>query len=242
MVGFTALSPACRHPFANEDNTNRKRKPYDNVLCTIPYPSVSSTPNVFQIYQLPRNKQRDMSTMPEESISDFSLPWCKALLADSSLEPVPTFSRVRHHGSTENSLLAISLRTPNTIRACMCLIERPADSRTLGTSIHMLFSLGSGVNGISGVCHGSIVTLMFDEAFGQLMTTFLDRDWLITAELAVSFKRPLRTPAVVLCTTWIETEPEGRKTWMRGKLEDGLGGVYAEGRALYLKRKEKGSL
>jgi hypothetical protein len=26
---------------------------------------------------------------------------------------------------------------------------------------------------------------------------------------------------------------------MRGKLEDGLDGVYAKGRALYLKRKEK---
>lgn len=106
----------------------------------------------------------------------------------------------------------------------------------------MLFSLGSGVDGISGVCHGSIVALMFDEAFGQLMANFFDRDWLITAELVVSFKRPLMTPAVVLCTTWIETEPEGRKTWMRGRLEDGLGSVYAEGKALYLKRKIKGHL
>ena len=173
--------------------------------------------------------------MSKELVSDFSLPWCKALLADRSLEPVPTYSRVPHGGSTgatENSLLAISLHTSNTIRACMSFIKRSADSHALGSSAHMLFSLGSGINGISGVCHGSIITLMLDEAFGQLMTNFFERDKLITAQLVVSFKRPPMAPAVVLCTTWIETEPEGRKTWMGGEVRGGLGGAYAEGKGL----------
>ena len=106
----------------------------------------------------------------------------------------------------------------------------------------MLFSLGSGVNSIAGVCHGSIVTLMLDETFGQLMTHFFERDELITADLRVSFKRPLRTPVVVLCTARIEEEPEGRKTWMNGDIRDGNGTVFAEGKSLYLRRKAKGHL
>jgi len=46
----------------------------------------------------------------------------------------------------------------------------------LESSFHVLFSLGSEIDSIFGVCHGSIVTLMLDEAFEQLMTNFVDRD------------------------------------------------------------------
>jgi len=46
----------------------------------------------------------------------------------------------------------------------------------LESSVHVLFSLGSEIDSIFGVCHGSIVTLMLDEAFEQLMTNFVDRD------------------------------------------------------------------
>lgn len=106
----------------------------------------------------------------------------------------------------------------------------------------MLFSLGSGVNSIAGVCHGSIVTLMLEETFGQLMTHFFERDELITADLGVSFKRPLRTPVVVLCTDRIKREPEGRKTWLNGDIRDGNGTVFTEGKGLYLRRKAKGHL
>ena len=164
------------------------------------------------------------------------------LFADPSLEPVTTFSRVPNGESGENSLLAVSLNTPNTVRACKSFIKASTDSRALGSSVYQLFSLGCGVNSIASVCHGSIVTLMFDETFGQLMTHFFDRDQLITAELTTSFKRPLRTPAVVLCTARIETEPEGRKTRMVGEISDGSGNVYAVGRSLYLRRKAKGHL
>lgn len=175
--------------------------------------------------------------MLEPFEEDFNLPWCNAFRADLSIKPVDTFSRLSHGQGGENSLLAISLNTPTTVRACKSFIKHSSgDSAAIGPSAYMLFSLGSGVNSIAGVCHGSIVSLMLDETFGRLMTYFFDRDELITAGLEVSFKRPLRTPAVVLCTARTEREPEGRKTWMIGEIQDGNGTVFAHGKCLYVRR------
>ncbi|KAL8668763.1 MAG: hypothetical protein Q9168_006621 [Polycauliona sp. 1 TL-2023] len=180
--------------------------------------------------------------MDEIYKSDFDLPWCRDLITDPSVKPVNTFSRVANGDGGENSLLALSLKTSKTIRACRFFIRSPSDFQTLDTSAHMLFSLGPNVNSIAGVCHGSIISLMFDETFGQLMTHSFDRESLITAELRVSFKRPLVTPAVVLCTASIEGIPEGRKTWMRGEITDGGSTVFAQATCLYLTRKAKGHL
>ncbi|MCJ1250986.1 hypothetical protein MMC30_008216 [Trapelia coarctata] len=177
--------------------------------------------------------------MADEILSDFCLPWCTALTADSSWKAVPSYSRILHVDSTENAFLARTLRTPETVRACTSFFKASADARPLGSTVIMLFSLGSGLDGISGVCHGAFITMMLDEAMGQLMAMVVPRDGMITAELVVKFQRPLKTPAVVLCRSWIEREPEGRKLWVRGEVTDGVGGVYAEGKGLFMGRREK---
>lgn len=182
-----------------------------------------------------------LSAMPDDFEGDFDLPWCNNLAADPSLQRVPTFSRVPNGEAGENSLFAISLNNSCTIRACKSFLKCFPDSR-LGGPVYMLFSLGSGVNSIAGVCHGSIITLMFDETFGQLMAHSIDRDELITADLGVSFKRPVRTPIVVLCTAQISKEPDGRRTWLTGDIRDGSGTIFAEGKSLYMRRRAKGLL
>ena len=55
----------------------------------------------------------------------------------------------------------------------------------------------------------------------------------------MQYKKMLPTPSVVLCRAWVETEPEGRKVWVKASVEDGLGGVYATGRTLFIKMKPK---
>ena len=180
--------------------------------------------------------------MAEDPKNDFSLPWCEALRHDPSMESMTTFSRIQHTASTENALFATTLNSPNTVRASETFLKRSADCRPAGNSVYQLFSLGSGLNSISGVCHGAMVTLMLDEAFAQLMTSLFARDELVTGELVVSFKRPLKTPAVVLCRTWFAKEPEGRKHYLNGEVQDGFGYVYAEGRGIILTRKVKGRL
>ena len=58
-----------------------------------------------------------------------------------------------------------------------------------------------------------------------------------TAELTVKYEKPLSTPGVVLCRSWVE-KVEGRKVWIKGVLEDGKGLVFARGQSLYIRFRE----
>ena len=49
----------------------------------------------------------------------------------------------------------------------------------------------------------------------------------------------LPTPSIVLCRSWIEREPEGRKVWINAAVEDGQGVVFATGTLLFIKTKSK---
>ena len=60
----------------------------------------------------------------------------------------------------------------------------------------------------------------------------------VTAELTVKYEKPMPIPGVVLCRSWIE-KTEGRKVWIEGVLEDGKGLVFATGRSLFIRFKEK---
>ena len=55
----------------------------------------------------------------------------------------------------------------------------------------------------------------------------------MTAYLRVDYKKPVPTPTVVLCRAWVE-RTEGRKMFTVGTIEDGEGGVYAKGEALFI--------
>lgn len=55
----------------------------------------------------------------------------------------------------------------------------------------------------------------------------------MTAYLKVDYKRPVRTPSVVLVRGWVE-RVEGRKMWVGGAIEDGMGVVFATGEGLFI--------
>ena len=154
------------------------------------------------------------------------------------MEPITTFSRIAHPDTTENNLLARTLQTSTTVRACKSFLRRSVDSGTPRNQVYMLFSLGRDLNGIAGYCHGAVISLMLDEATGQLMACECDRDQMITAQLNVKFRQPIKTPNVVLCRSWIEREPEKRKLWIKGEVSNGVGGIYADADALFMKRRE----
>lgn len=59
-----------------------------------------------------------------------------------------------------------------------------------------------------------------------------------TAELTIKYERPLPTPGVVLCRSWVE-KTEGRKVWIKGVLEDGKGVIFARGQSLFVKFRER---
>lgn len=106
--------------------------------------------------------------MTDEILSDFSLPWCKALSEDATLQLIVTDSRTYHCSTGENSLLASSLANPSCIRAVQTFIRRGPSASLAQTEIYMLFSLGRGVECIAGTGHGAIVALMLDEVMARL--------------------------------------------------------------------------
>lgn len=55
----------------------------------------------------------------------------------------------------------------------------------------------------------------------------------MTAYLKVDYRKPFKTPGVLLARAWLEKK-EGRKMWGRGTIEDGEGIVYADGEALFI--------
>lgn len=131
----------------------------------------------------------------------------------------------------------------------------------------ILFSLGTGMDGHAGVLHGGILAVMFDELLGTLAAGLQSQqsqpqqlqqqqqqtattqsreeensspDWtaIYTVSMTIRFRRPLTTPGFVLGRSWCDAgRTRGRKVWVRGVLEDGEGGVFAEGEALYVEKK-----
>ena len=55
----------------------------------------------------------------------------------------------------------------------------------------------------------------------------------MTAYLKVDYRRPVKTPGVLLARGWLERK-EGRKMWGRGTIEDSEGNVLADGEALFI--------
>ena len=180
--------------------------------------------------------------MPKEAISDFSLPWCRALFDDPAWRPILTLTRLQSQTGTENALTAETLWTDRTIRTIQSF-EKPKHIPNREEEIEevrMLFSLGSGVDGMGGICHGGLVGLMLDEVLSLMVAVVTGSFAHFTVELNVGFKNSLGTPRVVLCRAWLNAEnpSQGRKVWVNGTVEDGEGGVFAVGDALFVRMRE----
>lgn len=171
---------------------------------------------------------------------------CAQLLADPTLIPIETPSRVRKPG-TENSFLAQTLRAEDAITACQSFyklpLPSPADSTSGSGSVNLgdmqtLYFIGSGLNSHENVCHGGFLSLVLDEIMGLIVRLYPKALNPYTIYLNVNFKKPLPTPAVILCRAWF-TKLQGRKMWVAATVGDGEGSLYATGESLFLDVKEK---
>ncbi|KAF2186471.1 hypothetical protein K469DRAFT_706447 [Zopfia rhizophila CBS 207.26] len=99
----------------------------------------------------------------------------------------------------------------------------------------ILVSVGSGVDGGKHRLHGGLIATLLDQVMG-LLINYLHGNTSATAELTVKYKRVVTTPAVLLCRGRIVREA-GRWTEVMGWIEDGSGGVYAEGSGAFVKSK-----
>ena len=167
-----------------------------------------------------------------------SIPWCSQLIRDPTFKITPTFSR-QPKSSTEDSLIAETLNTKETVSACLTLYKVPQSPETFVSEIRILLSLGSGLNGGAHVLHGGITAALFDDAIGVLLTLNKEKEILprdsstVTAFLNVRYLKRIGTPATVVMVVRCE-EIQGRKYFMKAEVRDGEGTKLAEADSLWI--------
>ncbi|KIX93959.1 uncharacterized protein Z520_10296 [Fonsecaea multimorphosa CBS 102226] len=170
---------------------------------------------------------------------DFDIPWCKSLLqSDISIVEVP-FQHPSHNDTplkkgVSNSMFRHTLYTADAIRA-QINFKRPAteaDSITPWEYCYLM-SLGSGIDGKAGRAHGGFNALVLDQMTGTVASMVSGSAAPATATMTVDYKAPIDTPGVVLCRSWA-VERQGRKTWVKARIEDGQGNLLASAKSLFV--------
>lgn len=167
-----------------------------------------------------------------------SIPWSARLLEDSDIVITPTYSR-EYKASTEDSLFAETLKTEDTIRACLSFYKQQAVESERIDAVHTLLSLGHGVNGYPRVAHGGIIATIVDEVMGILISINKERGLestqgdTVTAYLHVNYLKPVATPQAVLVSAKFR-EIAGRKHYIDGIVKDGSGTVLITAEALWI--------
>ncbi|KAL2434885.1 hypothetical protein ABEF95_010074 [Exophiala dermatitidis] len=199
----------------------------------------------------------------QEEVSVFlSIPWCQRILSDPEWRVEQCTSRVLKPQTREDALLSQSLNSNDTIKGWVSLYRRPQNTTNtnsttsthnnttaaipggLTTEVLTLLSLQPGLNGYSGVCHGGIVATILDEVMSILVTRCRNSQGVrgdnVTADLHLTYVKPVPTPAVVLCRAKIN-DIKGRKYYVDGQIVDGESGtVLAKADALFITvQKEK---
>lgn len=91
------------------------------------------------------------------------------------------------------------------------------------------------MNGHADVAHGGLITAVFDETMGMVVGFHKSPGMSgYTTVINVKFRKPVPTPGAILCRTWLGRRSGGRKLWIRGTIEDGEEGLYAEGESLWI--------
>lgn len=186
---------------------------------------------------------------------DFDRPWCSKLLTSPTTkikECLPSAPDPNGPGAADNvtnAMFAQTLYNPGSdaIRAQINFTrpfagETPDPRRKDGSGIEKpitadeycyLLSLGPGIDGLRGRAHGGFNALILDNITGTLASMLGNSTAPATARLEVDYVAPIVTPGVVLARAWA-VERTGRKTWVKGVIEDKDGKVLARGKALYI--------
>ena len=176
-----------------------------------------------------------------QSHSDFDLPWCQSLLSSNiSITDVPTARPRPPESDTFNSMFARTLYSSNAIRSQINFKRRTREYDAITTPQSAepcewcyLLSVGDGVDGKPGRAHGGFNALIMDQVTGMVASEASGTRAPATATMTVDYKAPIDTPSVVLCRAWV-IEMAGRKTWIRGVIENGEGKVLASAKALFV--------
>ncbi|KAL6706613.1 hypothetical protein ACN47E_005369 [Coniothyrium glycines] len=183
-----------------------------------------------------------------------AVPWAAALINDPQWTPTGTSSR-KPKASHEDSFFAETLATDRTMRAVLTLRPKEAKNDDLVYwEVKTLVEVGDGINGYPRIAHGGFVATLLDEVCGILIVLNVEAKAkrmrelgqakdaaamnYFTAYLNITYRRPVPTPGVLLCTARIERR-EGRKVFVYSTVEDGKGTVYTTGEGMFLATRSK---
>ncbi|MCJ1446919.1 MAG: hypothetical protein MMC23_007427 [Stictis urceolatum] len=128
-----------------------------------------------------------------------------------------------------------SLSTPSTLPVPPVVFTSASAGK-----IWAFYRLGAAVAGHKGVVHGGFTATLLDEVMGMASLGLTETRSVVTAELKVTYKAPVRTESCILVRAQPE-RVEGRKAWMKGWVEDlGSGRVCVEATSLFIVPKDKG--
>ncbi|KAH9124223.1 hypothetical protein LEN26_001104 [Aphanomyces euteiches] len=100
-----------------------------------------------------------------------------------------------------------------------------------------LVHFGTKLCGHPGVVHGGCISTVFDEIFGWTMMWMTGKLG-FTANLSVNYRKPL--PATTFGIVYTEFDKqEGRKLFMKARLEDNEGNLYSDATALFILPREQ---
>lgn len=155
-------------------------------------------------------------------------PWTRRLLTQPDMVYWTPGAR-NLKDESEDSLLAETFKTLQTIRSCVCIHARPKDSEDSVEELFFLMHIGSGLNGHPHIMHGGVIATIIDLGISTLWMVNAERAHAlavskgerrqdefvgaVTAGLNVQYKKPVSTPGLLLATVRYARR-EGRKEFM----------------------------
>ncbi|KAF2967718.1 hypothetical protein GQX73_g5869 [Xylaria multiplex] len=169
-----------------------------------------------------------------------SIPWCAHhLQGDRIVMRAPSCRTLKP--AEEDALFADTLNSDRGIFRMLQVYEEPLSPTEKVNEIKAFLTLGSGLNGYAGVCHGGLVMTILDEVISDLVPINQRRKTIpsgthMTAYLNTNFLKPVSTPTTILTRAWF-AKIEGRKYFMQGTIEDESGAILARADALFIQLK-----
>lgn len=182
--------------------------------------------------------ERDKDGIDPENGVFLAIPACEPILNDPNFEVEPTHSRRYFDKTGENSFLARTLKTSDTIEAWCSLYNRITADRPMKDEGLTLLSLQSGLDGYPQVCHGGLVATVLDEVCSILVSECRWSQNLspenVTADLRITFVKPVKTPGVVLVKARVTDVQKGKKYYVKAAMVDLEGVVRARAEGLFI--------
>jgi len=137
-----------------------------------------------------------------------------------------------------NHLTRASLRGPGKLSSPFIFIKTTPNNnldkpdRELVAFIH----LGSRLCGHPGFAHGGLLATILDEALALTACDFSRGETAVTANLNVDYRKPVKVEQVVVIRG-SRLKKEGRKTWVKARIETIKGELLVEATGLFIEPK-----